>query len=39
MEGLKQGRIGTALIAAQTGATLVPIGFQGTDDLQISSRC
>ena len=34
MEGLKQGRIGTALIAAQTGATLVPIGFHGTDDLQ-----
>ena len=34
MEGLKQGRIGTALVAAQTGATLVPIGFHGTDDLQ-----
>ena len=34
LEGLKPGRVGTALIAAQTGATLVPIGIHGTDDLQ-----
>ena len=34
LEGLKQGRVGTALVAAQTGATLVPIGIHGTDDLQ-----
>ena len=33
-EGLKQGRVGTALVAAQTGATLIPIGISGTDGLQ-----
>ena len=34
LEGLIKGHIGTAMIAAQTGATLVPIGMYGTDDLQ-----
>ena len=34
MEGLKKGHVGTALVAAQTGATIVPIGFYGTDKLQ-----
>ena len=34
MEGLKRGQIGTALVAAKTGATLVPIGLYGTDHLQ-----
>lgn len=34
LEGLKKAHIGTALLAAQTGATLVPIGVYGTDDLQ-----
>ncbi len=33
-EGLKRGRVGTALVAAQTGATLIPIGIHGTDNLQ-----
>lgn len=33
-QGLIQGRAGTALVAAQTGATLIPIGIHGTDDLQ-----
>ncbi len=34
LEGLKRGQIGAALIAAQTRATLVPIGIHGTDNLQ-----
>ena len=34
LEGLKKGHVGTALVAAQTGATLVPIGLYGTDNLQ-----
>ena len=34
MEGLKKGQVGTALVAAQTGATVIPIGFYGTDNLQ-----
>ena len=34
LSGLKRGRAGTALVAAQTGATLIPIGLRGTDDLQ-----
>ena len=34
MQGLKKGHIGTGWVAAQTGATLVPIGMYGTDDLQ-----
>lgn len=34
LEGLKKAQIGTALLATQSGATLVPIGMYGTDDLQ-----
>ena len=34
LEGLKKAHIGTALLAAQSGATLVPIGIYGTDHLQ-----
>ena len=34
LEGLKKAQIGTALLAAQSGATLVPIGMYGTDNLQ-----
>lgn len=34
MEGLKKGQVGTALVAAHTGATVIPIGFYGTDNLQ-----
>ena len=34
LQGLKQGHIGTSLVAAQTDATLVPISFYGTDNLQ-----
>ncbi len=34
LEGLKKGHIGTAWIASQTGATVIPIGMYGTDDLQ-----
>ena len=34
MEGMKKGQIGTALVAAQTGATVVPIAIEGTDRLQ-----
>ena len=34
LEGLKKGQIGAAMIAAQTGATLVPMGIHGTDNLQ-----
>ncbi len=34
LEGLKKAHIGTALLAAQSGATLVPMGMCGTDDLQ-----
>ena len=33
-EGLKKAHIGTAFLAAQSGATLVPIGMYGTDNLQ-----
>ena len=34
LEGLIKAHIGTALLAAQTGATLVPLGIYGTDNLQ-----
>ena len=34
LEGLKKAHIGTALLAAQSGATVVPIGMYGTDNLQ-----
>ena len=34
LQGLKVGHIGTSLVASQTGATLVPISFYGTDNLQ-----
>ena len=34
MAGLRRGHVGTALVAARTGATVVPIGFYGTDNLQ-----
>ena len=34
LEGLKKAHIGTALLAARSGATLVPIGMYGTDNLQ-----
>ena len=34
LEGLKKAHIGTALLAAQSGATLVPMGMYGTDNLQ-----
>lgn len=34
LEGLKKGHSGTAYVAAQTNATLVPIGFYGTEKLQ-----
>ena len=34
LEGLKKAHIGTALLAAQSSATLVPIGMYGTDNLQ-----
>ncbi len=34
LEGLKKAQIGTALLAAQSDATLVPIGIYGTDNLQ-----
>lgn len=34
LEGLKRGRVGTALVAAQTGVTIIPIGIHGTDNLQ-----
>ena len=34
LEGLKKAHIGTALLAAQSSATLVPIGIYGTDNLQ-----
>lgn len=34
LEGLKKGHIGTAWVASQTGATVIPIGMYGTDDLQ-----
>ena len=33
-EGLKKAHVGTALLAAQSGATIVPIGMYGTDNLQ-----
>ena len=34
LEGLIKAHIGTALLAAQTRATLVPLGVYGTDNLQ-----
>lgn len=34
MEGLKKGHVGAALVASQSEATIVPIGFYGTDKLQ-----
>ena len=34
LEGLKTGHVGAAWVASQTGATLVPIGIHGTDNLQ-----
>ncbi len=34
LQGLKKGHVGTAWAAAQSGATLVPIGMYGTDDMQ-----
>ena len=34
LEGLKKAHIGTALLGAQSGATLVPLGMYGTDNLQ-----
>ena len=34
MEGMKKGQIGTSLVATQTGATIVPISIEGTDNMQ-----
>ncbi len=34
MEGLKRGQVGAALIAAYTGASVIPVSIQGTESMQ-----
>ena len=34
MEGLKRGQIGAALIASESGATVIPMAIQGSESMQ-----